>query len=93
MPKVLRSFGLDERLKNLEIIAKWPEIVGEKIAQHAKAIGVDTENLFVAVDNPVWQGQLFLMKDKIVNKIKKYGVHIKDIKFSIQELPSKKESE
>ena len=83
MPRVLKSLQLEEKIKNLGIVEKWPEIVGANIAKHTKATGIDAENLFVTVDNPVWQGQLFLMKEKILEKIKKYGVNIKDIKLAI----------
>ncbi len=85
MPRVLRNMKIETRLKNWQIIEKWSEIVGERVAQHSKAIGVDTENLFVEVDNPVWQSQLFLIKETIIKKIKKYKVNIKDIKFKIAE--------
>ena len=83
IPRVLKSLQLDDRLKNMIIIEKWPEIVGDKIAQHTRATSIDAENLFVTVDNPVWQGQLFLMKSKIIRKIRGYGVTIKDIKLTI----------
>jgi predicted nucleic acid-binding Zn ribbon protein len=83
MPRVLKSLELEDRIKNMIILEKWQEIVGEKIAQHTRATSIDSENLFVTVDNPVWQGQLFLMKDKILKKVKEYGISIKDIKLAI----------
>lgn len=83
MPRVLKSLELEDRIKNMIILEKWQEIVGEKIAQHTRATSIDAENLFVTVDNPVWQGQLFLMKDKILKKVKEYGISIKDIKLAI----------
>lgn len=85
MPRVMQRMGIKKRMKNWQIVEKWPEIVGARIAEHAKATGVDTENLFVEVDNPVWQSQLFLMKEKIIKKMKAYNVYIKDIKFRIFE--------
>ena len=88
MPRVLESLHIETKMKNTQIIEKWPEIVGTKIAQHTQATAVDAENLYVEVDNPVWQSQLFLMKDKIIKRIKQYGVTIKDIKLCIK----KKES-
>jgi predicted nucleic acid-binding Zn ribbon protein len=83
MPRVLKTLELEDRIKNMIILEKWREIVGEKIAQHTRATSIDSENLFVTVDNPVWQGQLFLMKDKILKKVKEYGITIKDIKLAI----------
>lgn len=84
--------NIETRMKNWQIVEKWTEIVGKRIAQHAEATGVDTDNLFVEVDNPVWQSQLFLMKDTIIKKLKKYNVNIKDIKFRLMN-HQKKENE
>lgn len=75
--------NIETRMKNWQIVEKWAEIVGKRIARHAKATAVDTNNLFVEVDNPVWQSQLFLMKQTILKKIKKFDVQIKDIIFTI----------
>jgi predicted nucleic acid-binding Zn ribbon protein len=83
IPRVLRNLNMDERMKNWQVVEKWAEIVGDRIAEHTRATGVDAENLFVEVDNPMWQSQLFLMKESIVKKIKKYSVTIRDIKFHI----------
>jgi len=85
MPRVLRNMKIETRLENWQILEKWTEIVGEKVAQHSKAVGVDTENVFVEVDTPVWQSQLFLIKETIIKKIKKYNTNIRDIKFKIAE--------
>ena len=93
LPRVLRPLDLDGRIKNWAAIEKWSEIVGERIAKHAQATHVDTENLFVAVDNPVWQGQLFIMKAQILEKMKSYGITLKDIRFSIQSKPGKKKED
>ena len=83
IPRVLQGLDIKEKMKNWHIVEKWAEIVGKRIAKHAKATAVDSENLWVEVDNPVWQSQLFLMKEKIIQKIKTYNVNIKDIKFKI----------
>lgn len=74
---------IDTRMKNWVVVEKWAEIVGKRIAQHTKATAVDTDRLYVEVDNPVWQSHLFLMKKTILNKIKEFDVHIKDILFRV----------
>jgi predicted nucleic acid-binding Zn ribbon protein len=79
---------IDGKLKNWRVVEKWEKIVGSNIARHAKAVSVDSENLFVMVDNPAWQSQLFLMKADILRKIKKYDVKIKDIKFRMSDYPT-----
>ena len=83
MPRVLKEMHIEKKVHNWIIIDKWTEIVGKRIAQHAQAVGVDAENLYVEVDNPMWQSQLFIMKSMIINKCRKYDIELKDIKFSI----------
>lgn len=74
---------IEEKIRNHCIVEKWIEIVGERIATHAHATGVDADTLYVEVDTTIWQSQLFLMKQHIIDKCKKYNVYIKDIKFTI----------
>ena len=83
LSRVLKDMKIDEGMKNWCIVEKWPEIVGTKIAHHAHATAVDADNLYVEVDNPAWQNQLFLMKTMLIEKCKKYHVSIRDIKFSL----------
>ncbi len=90
VPRVLRSMDINVKLKNWQVVEKWEKIVGRNIAKHAKAVSVDSENLFVMVDSPVWQSQLFLMKADILKKIKKYDVNIKDIKFRMSDFPTRR---
>ncbi len=83
IPQVLKDMDIDTRMKNWVAVKKWVDIVGERIAQHAKATAVDTDRLYVEVDNPVWLNHLFLMKKTILDKIKRFDVHIKDIVFRV----------
>jgi predicted nucleic acid-binding Zn ribbon protein len=90
MPRVLQVMNINGTLKNWTVVREWETIVGSSIAHHARAVSVDSENLFVMVDNPVWQSQLFLMKSDILKKIRKYDVRIKDIKFRISDAPARR---
>ncbi|MGB3341825.1 MAG: DUF721 domain-containing protein [bacterium] len=83
IPKVLKDMNIEQRTKNWQVVKKWAEIVGARISQHAKPTAVDADNLYVDVDSPMWQSQLFLMKGNIISKMQKYGTNIKDIKFRI----------
>ncbi len=83
LPKVIKSLNLDEKFKEIEMVKHWNEIVGEKIARHARAININEANLYVVVDNPVWQAQLFLLKNKILKKFNELGANLSDIKFII----------
>ena len=75
--------NIEQKTKNWQVVKKWAEIVGARISQHARPTAVDADNLYVDVDSPMWQSQLFLMKGNIIRKMQKYGTNIKDIKFRI----------
>ncbi|MCX7995703.1 MAG: DUF721 domain-containing protein [candidate division WOR-3 bacterium] len=84
LPRVLKSLDIDERIKEIKILRHWPEIVGEKIASHARPINISEANLYVAVDNPLWQAELFLLKGRIIKKFNELGAKLKDIKFILK---------
>ncbi|MEO0184797.1 MAG: DUF721 domain-containing protein [candidate division WOR-3 bacterium] len=83
LPRVLKSLDLETRFKQIELINRWPDIVGKKIAEHARAISINEGNLFVVVDNPLWHAQLSLLKKEIIKKFNQLGANLKDIKFII----------
>ncbi len=65
--RILGNRAFDE----YEAMKKWPELVGEKIAEHAKAIRIQYGKLTIQVDDPVWRNELLLMKPMILQKYKK----------------------
>lgn len=81
LPGVLKSLNLDDKLKDIEMVKQWRYIVGERIAHHARAININEAVLYVMVDNPLWQAQLFLLKNKILKKFNELGANLKDVKF------------
>jgi predicted nucleic acid-binding Zn ribbon protein len=85
MAALLKDLDIEQSMNNWRIVERWAEIVGERIAHHARPTSVDRECLFVEVDDPVWQSQLFLMKNDILTKCQKYRVFLKDIKFRISD--------
>ncbi|KPL13203.1 hypothetical protein AMJ74_05675 [candidate division WOR_3 bacterium SM1_77] len=87
VPRVLKDMDIGGKVRNWQVVDKWEDLVGPKIARHAQAVSVDSENLFVMVDNPVWQSQLFIMKSEILKKIRKLDSRIKDIRFMISDTP------
>ncbi len=51
LPKVLGEIGALHRDRPDLILAAWPQIIGEKLAQMTKAISFDRGVLFVKVNN------------------------------------------
>jgi predicted nucleic acid-binding Zn ribbon protein len=69
--KILKEFGLQPRLKQLEVLNVWADVVGEKIASVAKAEKIDHGRLIVKVEKPVWRNELQYLKVEIIAKLNK----------------------
>ena len=66
---VIRDLGLSKKLSEQRAVVDWGDIVGARVAEHARALRVDSGRLFVEVDSPVWSQELTLMKREILRQI------------------------
>lgn len=80
----LRQAGLWDVAMRHRAVEVWPEVVGERIAAQAKAVGVLGRSLVVRVENPGWRHQLHLMRLDLVARLNLHlgGKHIDDIRFT-----------
>jgi predicted nucleic acid-binding Zn ribbon protein len=80
---ILGRFGLASKLAGWKIVADWPEIVGDKNAEHSKALRFSDETLLVKVTDAVWRQELSMERDQILKKIHEYpgGKAVKKIHF------------
>lgn len=85
MAALLKDLDIEQSMNNWRIVEKWAEIVGQRIASHARPVSVDKKCLYVEVDDPMWQSQLFLMKNDILTKCQTYRVYLTDIIFHISD--------
>lgn len=67
--KMLKGFGLDERLQQYRALIIWEEVVGPQIAARTRPIRIREGILEVNVDQPTWMQQLQLMKPKILAQL------------------------
>ncbi len=83
LQNLLRNLGLEKRIKEQELVLNWDKIVGEKIADKAKAYKIEGDKLFVRVESSCWRNELFYLKKDIIEKLN-YSVKkeiVKDIIF------------
>ena len=66
---VIRDLGCGRRLEEQRAVVEWEDIVGSKVAEHARAVRVDGGRLFIEVDSSVWAQELSLMRRKIRREI------------------------
>jgi hypothetical protein len=67
--KLLKGFGLDERLHQYRALIIWEEVVGPQIAARTRPVRIREGVLEINVDQPTWMQQLQFMKPKILTQL------------------------
>ncbi len=90
LPRVLKRLHLEKVVEAQKLVRLWPEVVGDKIAQHTRALSVEGKTLVVVVDSPGWMTQLTYLKPQLLKKVArqvKRGL-VKDIRFVLGSGPT-----
>ena len=79
----LRELGYLAPCRELDVVRRWPEIVGEKIAGVSECSRVDNGVLYVRVSSASWRQEICYIKPHILETIKKETscTSIRDIVF------------
>ena len=66
---LIQQLGIESKLKEYQVIDKWQEIVGDKIAAVCKAEKVIEKILYVKVKSMTWRTELLFHKAHILKNI------------------------
>ena len=69
LENLVRSLGMEGRLEEQQAVDRWAQVVGDRIALHARAVYLDGGRLVVEVDSAPWRQELFYMKQEILNRL------------------------
>lgn len=67
--ELCRHWGIDKKVKEYQALAMWPHIVGKRIAEKARPLGIQKGKLFLSVENASWRNELTFLKKDIIDKI------------------------
>ncbi|MBU0984337.1 MAG: DUF721 domain-containing protein [candidate division Zixibacteria bacterium] len=81
--RLVGSLGLSGDYHGWQIVARWPEIVGEHYARQSKALRFQDGILFVAVADAAWRQRMAMDTGKILNNIRDYphGRVVKELRL------------
>jgi predicted nucleic acid-binding Zn ribbon protein len=90
LSRALKKRHVPFRQEDRRLIDIWEKAVGPQIAAQSRPENKKKDVLTVKVSSSVWMHQLHFLKEEIIRKINAStsGVAIKDIHFSIGQLPS-----
>jgi predicted nucleic acid-binding Zn ribbon protein len=66
---VIEDLGIAKKLSEQRAVVEWPDVVGGRVAEHARAVRVDRGRLYVEVDSSIWAQELSLMKPNILKEV------------------------
>jgi predicted nucleic acid-binding Zn ribbon protein len=81
--ELVKSLGIQKKLREYDAVLVWEHVVGERIAHMATAVRISQGVLFVQVKTSTWRNELMLRKKEIIDKLNSaIGAEtVKDIKF------------
>lgn len=62
---VLSDCGLSDRLAERSLLEVWPEIVGERLAGHVRAVDLREGTLLLAAEHGAWRQEVTLLLPRI----------------------------
>ena len=67
--RVAESLGGPSSQKTAAVVAGWPDIVGDRIASHARPVVLRDKVLVVEVDEPGWATELRYLRGELVSRL------------------------
>jgi predicted nucleic acid-binding Zn ribbon protein len=69
LQSALEHLGIGTTIKRHEVVDRWPEIVGEKIARATRVDHLEGDKLFVVVSTSVWRNELVFLKRDLIDRV------------------------
>ena len=85
LSRLFGRLGLERGLLGWRAVSEWPELVGTRVASHARAVGFRDGLLHVEVDGSAWLHELGILKRQLVRTLnERLGAEcIQDVRFSV----------
>lgn len=69
LKELLARLRLTEPMEGWRAVELWPDVVGERIAARARAVGFRGGVLVVEVENPVWMSELTYLRKRLIEEL------------------------
>jgi predicted nucleic acid-binding Zn ribbon protein len=71
--KFLKAYAWDGKMKEMDIVTAWPELMGIAVANRTKEIRIQNKKLYLTIDSSVMREELLLGKQIIIDRINEYA--------------------
>ncbi len=67
--KLLRAYRLDAKMKEMDIIQAWPEMMGVAVANRTSKISIKNKIMYLTMDSSVMRDELLHGKQIIIHRV------------------------
>jgi hypothetical protein len=71
--KFLKAYAWDGKMKEMDVVAAWPELMGIAVANRTKEIRIQSKKLYLTIDSSVMREELLLGKQIIIDRLNQYA--------------------
>lgn len=69
----LKAYRLDGKMKELDVIQAWPEMMGTAVANRTSEIKIRDKKLYLKMESSVMRDELAHGKDVIIQRVNEYA--------------------
>lgn len=71
--KWLRAYGLDKKMKEVELINGWEDLMGKAVAQRTEQIEIRDKKLILTLKSSVMREELLQEKQALIQKVNTFA--------------------
>ena len=71
--KFLKAYAWDGKMKEMDVVAAWPQLMGIAVANRTKDIRIQNQKLYLTIDSSVMREELLLGKQIIIDRVNDYA--------------------
>ena len=71
--RLMKAYGLDQKMKEIDVIKAWPELMGIAVANRTKEISIRNKVLILKMESSVMRDELAHGKEIIIRRINEHA--------------------
>ena len=71
--KLMKAYGFEKKLKELDVIDAWPELMGKAVAHRTKSLKISNKVLYISMDSSVMRDELLHGKSIIIQRVNEFA--------------------
>lgn len=71
--KLMRSWGLEDRMKEMDIVNAWPDLMGTGVAHRTEKLYIRNKILHIKMNSSVMRDELRYGKSVIIQRVNEFA--------------------